>query len=97
MYTPDKHGKSLSTFYRKTKNAGPNLLLIMDEHKYCFGAFVNENWKVRNQAQSFYGTGECFLFSFNDTQYIRYYRWTKKNNYFMYSNLEGLSVGSGEK
>jgi len=50
MYTPDKHGKSLSTFYRKTKNAGPNLLLIMDEHKYCFGAFVNENWKVRNQA-----------------------------------------------
>ena len=38
------------------------IVLIQDEKDNVFGAFTNEQWKQTNH---FYGTGQCFLFSFN--------------------------------
>ena len=74
---------------------GPCLLLIQDQNNYIFGAYCTHKWKITSKVKGFYGTGECFLFSFNDTEYIRYYPWSKKNSYFMFSNLDGLSIGTG--
>ena len=106
LYAPSKHGTSLKLLYRKMKNVGSNVVIIRDNKRNVFGAYCSQGWECRNKSTEFYGTGESFLFTFRvsrlfllliqqDTQYIRYYPWTKKNYYFMFSNNDGLAMGAG--
>ena len=55
-----------------------------------FGAFASEQWY---QSSKFYGTGDCFVFTFKDQKYAAY-KWSKMNEMFMYSPQSGIRMGS---
>lgn len=60
-YSISLHGISLKALYRHAKTCCPVILLIKDGADNAFGAFISTHLR---QSQSFYGTGETFLFSF---------------------------------
>ena len=53
----------MNTFYEKTSGAPASLLILEDEHGHKFGGMVHEPWEENN---SFYGTGETFVFTFKN-------------------------------
>jgi len=91
LYSPQKHGYSINTFYSKLKDKGPTILMIRDTNQFVFGAFLSESWKSDNQG--YYGTGETFLFKLKPDFAV--YKWSQLNSYFILSSLQSLSVGGG--
>jgi len=61
VYSLNRDGVSLQTFFEKCKNYKTTLLIVKDTNGWVFGGFCNETWKTSSK---FYGTGENFLFSF---------------------------------
>lgn len=55
-----------------------------------FGGLATEPWVIH---KSYYGTGEVYLFTF--TPKFQIFRWSKKNNYFMYCNGSCIAFGGG--
>lgn len=61
-FTTSQMGFSLKSLYRSlSNNEGPVLLVIKDTERHIFGAFCSCNLQP---SESFYGTGETYLFSF---------------------------------
>ncbi|PHJ18000.1 tld protein, partial [Cystoisospora suis] len=94
------HGISLNTFYRRCSNIGPCVLLIQDGKGVLFGAFLDEI----QLASKYYGTAETFVFTFKgshgsnpdlDHASIHVYRWSKMNNYFIYTDYDVIGIGGG--
>ena len=80
LFSINMDGVSMQTFYHNLKHRDNTLILIQDEHDHIFGAFCNEEWHMRNH---FYGTGECFVFSFEkDDLDITVYHYTGANEKF---------------
>jgi len=92
LFSTNKHGCSLATFYSKALGRSPTLLIIKDYQKFVFGYFSTEDWHQDNQ---FYGTGESFLWSLFPEFHV--YTWTKTNDYFQYSDNSSLFMGGGTK
>ena len=62
-----------------------------------FGCFTSEGWR---QEQGAYGNGECFVFSFSAASQaygttFESWGWTHKNDVFMSSRPDELSLGAG--
>ena len=57
-----------------------------------FGACLSEAPRV---CDHFFGTGECFLFSFMEDNFALY-NWTGENNYFIRCEVDSVAVGVGE-
>lgn len=53
---------------------------------------ATEEW--RNKRDSYYGSGESFLFTFKNDRFVKYI-WTRNNSYFQLSNFDGLAMGGG--
>ncbi|ORX51004.1 TLD-domain-containing protein [Piromyces finnis] len=69
LYSLQNHGSSLSTFYERS-NAGygtAQLLVIKDDNDTIFGCFTAEPFKINN---GFYGTGESFLFKYQQPKQV---------------------------
>lgn len=65
-FTTTQMGFSLKSLYRSlSKYEGPVLLLIKDSNHIVFGAFSSSSLRV---SESFYGTGETYLFTFKPQQ-----------------------------
>lgn len=65
-FTTTQMGFSLKSLYRSlSKYEGPVLLLIKDSEHVVFGAFSSSSLRV---SESFYGTGETYLFTFKPQQ-----------------------------
>ena len=90
-YSTEKHGTSIFTFFRETENKGPSILLVMDSKKNVFGAFVSVSWKI---SRHFYGSGEIFLFSFQQKDRIKCFYASMQNDSFVSSDSEGIVFGS---
>lgn len=45
------------------RNRDNTVILIEDYNKKVFGAYCTEEWRIRS---GFYGTGESFVFKFDD-------------------------------
>jgi len=60
---------------RKCEEANPLIILIQDEHKFAFGAYVSGKLQY---SKKYSGNGETFLFSFWDLEEISVFNWTKK-------------------
>eukprot|EP00448_Togula_jolla_P014350 CAMPEP_0170588434 /NCGR_PEP_ID=MMETSP0224-20130122/10827_1 /TAXON_ID=285029 /ORGANISM="Togula jolla, Strain CCCM 725" /LENGTH=268 /DNA_ID=CAMNT_0010912149 /DNA_START=197 /DNA_END=1000 /DNA_ORIENTATION=+ len=63
VYSPDVHGTSMQTFYRKqsSSSCGANIIVVRDSNGHTFGGFSSEKWRM--SARGYYGTPECFVFS----------------------------------
>lgn len=90
LYSTERHGVSLTTFFNKTKRKGPSYLIVEDDAGFRFGAFVSDSWEPQ---RSYYGTGECFLFTLYPSWNI--YPWSQLNEYFVYSKEDTIAVGGG--
>ncbi|KAF1395978.1 TLD domain-containing protein 2, partial [Spheniscus magellanicus] len=91
LYCTGQDGFSLRTLYRCGGQPGcPALLLIRDTDAQAFGAFCASTIRCSN---SFYGTGETFLFSFSPE--LKVFRWTGRNNFFMKGDVDLLMFGGG--
>ena len=79
IYSTSSHGFSLSSFYRRcsTSTNGPTLLCIRDIEDNIFGALVSSPIVI---SESFYGTGETFLFT--ATPRFRMFKWSGENPHF---------------
>uniref|UniRef100_A0A0K0EHW0 Oxidation resistance protein 1 n=1 Tax=Strongyloides stercoralis TaxID=6248 RepID=A0A0K0EHW0_STRER len=102
VYSSEKHGFSLSTFYRKMAEFGeemsPILIIIRDTKGHVFGAVVST---PVYPCEHYYGTGDsCLLFRFTGeyphTRELRHYTWTGDNQFFINATKDFLSVGAGQ-
>jgi len=91
LFCTVQDGFNLHTFYSKVLHISPSLLLIEDSRGHVFGALVTEAWDP--DREGYYGTGESIIFKLYPE--FKVYRWTKKNDFFMYSNSEELALGGG--
>ncbi|CAG9331310.1 unnamed protein product [Blepharisma stoltei] len=94
LYSPIVHGSSLSVFYRQVEATGPSVMVIQDQNHHVFGGFVSDTWQMHH---TYYGTGDCFLFTFRNSDQITCYFPTLINDYYMHSDLDALTMGSGGK
>ena len=75
-----------------------SVLLVRTRDGESFGAFTTEHWRV---APRYYGTGESFVFQMlnseleDETDGARVFRWTKRNDYFVFGRNECVAVGGG--
>ena len=90
LYSTERHGVSLTTFFNKTKRKGPTYLIIEDDAGFCFGAYISDSWEPQ---RSYYGTGECFLFTLYPS--FNVYPWSQLNEYFIYSKEDTIALGGG--
>lgn len=92
IYSTDKHGFSLKTLYRDMVGLdSPILIAVKDTNDNVFGAMTSCELKY---SDSFYGTGETFLFTFYPE--FKVFHWTGDNNFFIKGNQESLSIGAGQ-
>lgn len=97
-FTTTHMGFSLKSLFRSlSKYEGPVLLIIKDTEHVVFGAFCSCSLKP---SESFYGTGETYLFTFkashNQQTQFRRYSWTGDNLYFIKGNSDSLAFGAGD-
>jgi len=81
---------ALSTFYNRTRGAGPTVLIVEDSMHYIFGAFCSESWQISDK---YYGTGSSFLFQLYPKK--AFYPWTGTDNFVQLSGESFISVGGG--
>ena len=69
VYSSNEHGISLTTFYTRTEQYEPTILVVKTTKGEIFGAYCSSSWANRNlkddrgQRQTYFGTGETFLFT----------------------------------
>jgi len=90
LYSKIHHGVSINTFYLRTANMGPTVMVCRDSNDQVFGAYVSASWHI---STSYYGTGETFVFSVSPE--FRVHNWTRANNMFVLSKANFLSIGAG--
>ncbi|XP_063819716.1 TBC1 domain family member 24-like [Pseudophryne corroboree] len=67
LFSTLEHGYSLQRFYSHCEGSEPTLLLIKTTSNEVCGAYLSSDWNERRkccgQVATFFGTGECFVFS----------------------------------
>lgn len=92
VYSTTDDGFHIRTLYRKMTNFDcPVLIFIKDTKDAVFGAFLS--YPLR-PSDSFYGTGESFLFTFHPS--FMQFKWSGKNDYFVKGNVDSVSIGASE-
>ncbi|XP_041758744.1 oxidation resistance protein 1 isoform X2 [Coregonus clupeaformis] len=90
-FSTNKHGMSIKTLYRAMQGLDtPVLMVIKDSDGHMFGALASEPFKV---SDSFYGTGETFLFTFCPD--FEVFKWTGDNMFFLKGDMDSLAFGGG--
>ncbi|EGR31847.1 tld family protein, putative, partial [Ichthyophthirius multifiliis] len=79
--------------YRNVQDESPCILIIQTFAGDILGSYLSDPIQISTK---FYGTGECFLFKFQD-DVIQCYKSTGINEHYMFSDSEGLGVGCGEE
>ncbi|XP_073463090.1 TBC1 domain family member 24-like [Aquarana catesbeiana] len=67
LFSTLEHGYSLQRFYAHCEGFEPTVLLIKTTTSKVFGAYLSTDWNERRkccgQVATFFGTGECFVFT----------------------------------
>lgn len=92
IFSTEKSGWSLDTFYRNCENYGSSIVVIQDEKHFAFGGFASQSWV---QGRGYYGNGECFLYTFENTEKLQYFFATLENEYYMLSDSQCFIMGGG--
>lgn len=96
IYSLTRDGKSMDAFYESMRDVQACIVVLRDRHRNVFGGFCPQRWENHKE---YYGTGECFVFDFKECgkdHPINVYKWTGKNNFFMYSTQQTIAMGGGQ-
>eukprot|EP01132_Coremiostelium_polycephalum_P006110 gene6110-7614_t len=93
VYSTNKHGISIRTFFSRLAGRSPCVLVIRDDKYQVFGAYTSEPWNPESTVH--YGSGETFLYKI--TPIRKKFSWTRENDFFMLSKDNFISLGSGNK
>jgi hypothetical protein len=91
LYSTREHGISLATLYYNCEKEEPLLFIIKTKDSYTMGAFIQD--PIRPKYNRYYGSGETFVFSFDDDDEYNFYRWQQTNQYFVYTGLSYVALG----
>ena len=94
VYSTKRNGTLLHTLYYRAEGIKNTILLVKTTDNEIFGAYISEDLKIHNK---FYGTGECFLFTFFKTERIHVFPSTGINEYYIYSDEQMLCLGCSDK
>ena len=81
----------MKTLYKKCEGIKNSVLIIKDNEKNIFGAFVSD---ALYPSGTFSGTPDAFLFTFHKEEKIHIYKATQINDNYMYCDYEQISFGS---
>ena len=92
IYSTDKHGFSLRTFYTNASQWKCSIIFFEDTKGHVFGGYASDTWEIQD---SYYGSGESFLFRLFPI--LDLYPWVgaSSNNYFMLSKKDHFEMGGG--
>ena len=93
IYSIAKDGCLLKTFYQKVQNEKNLIFAIKDEDDNIFGAFSNEEF---NNNGTFFGTGECFLYTFYKENRIHVYNSSGINEHYLYGDDNQIAFGCSD-
>lgn len=91
-YSMTRDGASVTRFLQCLESLGGSILIIRDSAGRCFGGFSAEPWASHD---SYYGSGECFVFKFDEHKKFAYFPWSGKNEFLTLSNPRGIAMGGG--
>ena len=84
LYRLSEHGVSMNTVISKLQGYENTLIILEDKNRYKFGGFCAEEWIM---GSSFYGTGENFVFTFQDKDAVEIYYATGENSMYQFCDL----------
>ena len=86
-------GCALRSLYDKCEGINNSILVVKDEEGNTFGGYVSEAWKPKF---TFYGTGECFLFTYFKENRIYTYNSSGQNDHYMYGDNDQICMGCSD-
>ena len=86
-------GCAVSSFYDKCEEVNNSILVVKDEDGNIFGGYASEAWKPKF---TFFGTGECFLFTFYKENRITVFNSTGENDHYMYTDNDQICMGCSD-
>jgi hypothetical protein len=92
IYSNIQHGTSFSNLMRRANSASPFIIIIKDCVGNILGAYGSDKLKF---SQTYYGTGESFIYTFKKSQEIHEFPWSKKNDLFINVSESGIMFGAG--
>ncbi len=69
----------MMTFIENVAGEDVTLMIVEDSLGYKFGGFVFDDWKHR---KNFYGSGESFVYSFQDKEEVEVFYGTGYNSMY---------------
>ena len=93
VFTISVDGCALRSLYDKSEKVNNSILVVKDEDGNVFGGYASEAWKPKF---TFYGTGECFLFTFLKENRIKVYSSTAENDHYMYGDNDQICMGCSD-
>ena len=86
-------GCALRSLYDKSENVNNSILVVKDEDGNIFGGYASEAWKPKF---TFYGTGECFLFTYFKENRIHTFSSSGQNEHYMYGDNDQICMGCSD-
>lgn len=86
-------GCAMKTFYDKCNDVNNSILVVKDDENNIFGAYATEMFEPTGK---FYGTGECFLFTFYRDNKIHVFNSTGENDFYMFSDENQICFGCSD-
>ena len=93
IFTISVDGCALRSFYTKCEKVNNSIIVVKDDEGNVFGAYASESFSPKF---TFYGTGECFLFTFYKDNRIQFFNSTEKNDHYMYGDNDQICFGCSD-
>ena len=93
IFTISVDGCALRSFYTKCEKVNNSIIVVKDDEGNVFGAYASESFAPKF---TFYGTGECFLFTFYKDNRIQVFNSTEKNDHYMYGDNDQICFGCSD-
>lgn len=65
----------MQTFYNLVRDRDNTMILCRDHHDHIFGAFCGVKWHID---KTFYGSGENFVFTFENDEDVKVFNWAEQ-------------------
>ena len=93
IYSISKDGCLMKTFYQKVSGENNLIFAVKDDDNNIFGAYSSEEF---NNSGKFFGTGECFLYTFYKENRIHVYNATGINEHYLYGDDNQIAFGCSD-